>query len=446
MKSDLTIENEVATILKSASSSKIVLAVSGGIDSMVLLHLLKKFSTKFEVAHCNFNLRGEESEKDYLFVKKISLQNDIVFNGTKFETQSFAKQNGISIQMAARDLRYKWFNEIIQNKKLDLLVTAHHKDDQIETLLLNLFRGKGNFSWEGMHVFQNKIVRPLLNFSKQELIAYAIENKIEWREDSSNEKSEYQRNYLRNELIPQLAKQFPSLENNLLQFAEINKYNNSILRRFINQKKKELCKIEGAFLKINCDLLKHEDDPEMLLFHLIHSYGFNLENCIQLLQSVNSSGKKFFSKNYIALIDRKNILIKKSEVKNNPSIIIGDSFNSVTYNDYLFQFSEIKNQQIELKTNLKSIALIDKALITEQLEIRTYREGDYFHPLGMSGKKLLSDFFIDEKINDFLKTEIPLLCCDGKIIWVAGFRLDDRFKVTENTTSILRVELSVANS
>ena len=442
MSQTITIEQHFKDAIRKFTSSKVLLAVSGGVDSMVLLHLLKSSSINFEVAHCNFNLREEESEKDYLFVKKSCLQSDIVFNGKKFDTTAFAKENGLSIQMAARQLRYNWFSEIIQAKKLEYLATAHHQNDQTETVLLNILRGKGSFTWEGMSIFNKSIIRPLLNVSKKELIAYAKENKIEWREDSSNEKSDYQRNYIRNTIIPELDKHFPSAENNLLQFAEINRYNNTILRQFINEKKLQLCSSEDGMLKINSDLLIKENEPAVLLFHLINTCGFNFENCRQMIQAKNSSGKKFCSKNYIALIDRNSILIKKSEIINSPSLLIENISNPITYNQIEFSFREIPNQHIELKTQLKSVALIDQNKIQGPLEIRTYREGDYFYPLGMKGKKLLSDFFIDEKINEFDKKQIPLLCDNDQIVWVVGYRLDERYKVTDSTKKILRLDIT----
>jgi tRNA(Ile)-lysidine synthase len=444
MSEPITIEQHFKEAIRKFASTKILLAVSGGVDSMVLLHLLKKSGCTFEVAHCNFNLRGEESEKDYLFVKKSCLQYDVNFNGNKFETTLFAKENGLSIQMAARELRYKWFKEIIETKKLQYLATAHHQNDQTETVLLNILRGKGSFSWEGMSTFNNSIVRPLLNVSKKELLAYAKENKIEWREDSSNEKSDYQRNYIRNTIIPALEKQFPSAENNLLQFAEISRYNNTILRQFINEKKLQICSSEDGILKINSDLLIKENEPAVLLFHLINSYGFNFETCSQMLQAKNTSGKKFYSSAYIALIDRSSILIKKSEVVNSPSLQFEELSKPITFNQLAFTFREITNQQIELKTHLKSLALIDQSKIIGPLELRTYREGDYFYPLGMKGKKLLSDFFIDEKINEFDKKQIPLLCNNHQIMWIAGYRLDERYKVTDATKKILRVDISTS--
>jgi tRNA(Ile)-lysidine synthase len=442
MSQTITIEQHFKDAIRKFTSSKVLLAVSGGVDSMVLLHLLKSSSINFEVAHCNFNLREEESEKDYLFVKKSCLQSDIVFNGKKFDTTAFAKENGLSIQMAARQLRYNWFSEIIQAKKLEYLAMAHHQNDQTETVLLNILRGKGSFTWEGMSIFNKSIIRPLLNVSKKELIAYAKENKIEWREDSSNEKSDYQRNYIRNTIIPELDKHFPSAENNLLQFAEINRYNNTILRQFINEKKLHLCSSEDGILKINSDLLIKENEPAVLLFHLINTYGFNFENCRQMVQAKNSSGKKFYSTDYIALIDRSSILIKKSKIINSPSLIIENISKPITYNQIEFSFREIPNQQIELKTQLKSVALIDQGKIAGPLKLRTYREGDYFYPLGMKGKKLLSDFFIDEKINEFDKKQIPLLCDNDQIVWISGYRLDERYKVTDATEKILRVDIT----
>jgi tRNA(Ile)-lysidine synthase len=444
--SSISLEEIIANHINKAKGARILLAVSGGVDSMVLLHLFSKLNVPFEVAHCNFLLRGEESNKDFLFVKTVCLNHHLVFHGKKFETTTYAKENNLSIQMAARELRYNWFKEIIATNNLNTLATAHNSNDQVETVLLNIFRGKGNFTWEGMDIQSTSIFRPLLTVSKKEIIAYARENKIEWREDSSNEKSDYQRNYLRNISIPELSKNFPSLENNLLQFSEINRYNNSILRNYFRDKKSQICVTENSQLKINISQLIREEQPSILLFHFLQSYGFNMENCQQIISSYKSVGKKIFSKNFIALIDRDFILIKKSETANNPALLFNHTEKEIVFNNYRFSFSVIANKQIELKTNMKSVAFIDYSMIDDSLELRTYREGDYFYPLGMKGKKMLSDFFIDEKINGFQKKETPILCSKGQIIWIAGHRLDDRYKVKETTTSILRVDVSLISN
>lgn len=436
------IENQVSVTMNNFRSSKFLLAVSGGIDSIVLLHILKKLSIRFEVSHCNFNLRGDESDKDFLFVKTTCLQNDLFFHGKKFETKSYANEKGLSTQMAARELRYAWFKEIMQERNLDYLITAHHKNDQAETILLNIFRGKGNFSWEGMSVSSQKIIRPLLNISKQELITYSRDNKLKWREDSSNEKSDYQRNYLRNEILPGLQTQFPGIEGQLIQFGEINHYNNQILKNYFNNRKKTICSTEGNYFKIDCSLLLEEEQPAMLLFQFIHQYGFNLPQCYQIIDASNKSGKKFYSKDYIALTDRNFILIRKSAVKNSSTVKLNVVDKEVVFEKYKFSCSIVPNKNIELKTNLKYIALINGNLIKDALEIRTYREGDFFYPLGMNNKKLISDFFIDEKVNEFEKKEIPLVCYNNEIVWIAGYRLDNRYKVTPDTSEVLRIELS----
>lgn len=442
MNSTLSIEQHFQNAMKKFRTAKLLLAVSGGIDSMVLLYLLKKSKIDFEVAHCNFNLRGEESEKDYLFVKTTCLQNDLVFHGKKFETKHYANEKGLSIQMAARELRYTWFKEIIQERNLDYLITAHHKNDQAETILLNIFRGKGNFSWEGMSVSSQKIIRPLLNISKQELITYSRDNKLKWREDSSNEKSDYQRNFLRNEILPALQTQFPGVEDQLIQFGEINHYNNKILKNYFSNRKKNICSKTDNYFKIDCSLLLEEEQPVMLLFQFIHQFGFNLSQCHQIVEAINKSGKKFYSNDYIALSDRNFILIRKSTVKNSSTVIFNLVDKEIVFEKYKFICSIVQNKNIELKTNLKYIALINGNLIKDALEIRTYREGDFFYPLGMNNKKLISDFFIDEKVNEFEKKEIPLVCYNNEVVWIAGYRLDNRFKVTADTSEILRIELS----
>ncbi|MFM7015293.1 MAG: tRNA lysidine(34) synthetase TilS [Bacteroidota bacterium] len=442
MVNERSLEKVIQLNLKELLSSKFLLAVSGGIDSMVLLYLFKKLQIHFEVAHCNFCLRGEESDHDFLFVKTACAQNNIIFHGKKFNTLDYSKQQGISIQMAARDLRYQWFNEIMQSSSLPYLATAHHENDQTETVLLNVFRGKGHYTWEGMSIQNNTIIRPLLNTSKGTILNFARENSIKWREDSSNEKSDYQRNYLRNKLLPDLGKNFPSVENKMIQFAAINQYNNHILRSYFSNKAKEICFNQGENFVLKKDKLLSDTLPYMLLYQFIQSYGFNIENCQQIIQTIHNSGKKFYSRNYVALIDRDRIIIQKNKLRESHSVFINYQDKQATFNHWHFTFTPMVNQQIQLKTNLKSVAFIDQSLLDGQLEIRTIREGDFFHPLGMKGKKLVSDFFIDEKINDFEKQEIPLLCFDGKIIWIAGHRIDDRFKVTENTSAILRIEVT----
>ena len=439
------IEKSLHQRMKQHHSSSFLLAVSGGVDSIVLLQALKNVGASFQVAHCNFGLRGEESEKDFLFVKQICLQHEIKFHGTKFETADYAKSKGISIQMAARELRYQWFQQILIKEKINYLITAHHQDDQIETILLNVIRGKGNYSWEGMMETSKNIIRPLLHFTKQELIEYAKANQLQWREDSSNEKSDYQRNYIRNIALPELSKHFPGIENNLLNFARINRYNNQVLRHYFSDKQHQLIRKEEDKIIIDGDALLKEDDSTMLLFQLIQSFGFNIENCEQMMKTLSSSGKKFYSTSHTALINRETIILSKSDIPLVGTTTFSINDKHVQFNNFKFEWTIIPNQQINLKTNLKSIAFIDYSKLTGPLEWRTYRTGDFFHPLGMKGKKLLSDFFIDEKIDDFSKKQIPLLCNKEDIVWIAGYRIDDRYKVTDDTTSILRIDMTTTN-
>jgi tRNA(Ile)-lysidine synthase len=423
---------------------KLVLAVSGGVDSVVLCELCHQAGFDFMIAHCNFQLRGEESERDEKFVKELGEKYKVQVIVKKFNIEQYAAEKKISIQVAARDLRYVWFEELITNCQLPIancyLLTAHHANDNIETLLMNFFRGTGLEGMKGIpeKVKEKKLIRPLLHFKREEIETFAEENNLQWVEDSSNESNKYTRNYFRNELIPALKKVYPQAEDNLLgtihRFSQIeNLY--SIL---VSNLKKKLCKQKGNDIHIPIkQLLGYKN--ESLIYEIIKDYGFGEKQVDEVLKLANSESGHFIENDLYRIIRHRHwFIIAAKQTETSENIIIEVKDRTV-----LFPAGKL---QIERTGNLKpeavnSAAQLDAALIKFPLLLRKWKTGDYFYPLGMTKKKKLSRFFIDLKLSKIDKENIWVLEMNKKIIWVAGHRIDDRFKITNNTKVVLKITI-----
>lgn len=439
---------------------QLLLAVSGGVDSVVLTDLCYKAAYNFSIAHCNFQLRGEESEEDETFVKSLSNKYKVDVRVQRFDTEQYAAANKLSIQEAARVLRYDWFEELVKRELLSRqtrasdgakiihhspftihILTAHHADDNIETLLMNFFRGTGLHGLTGIPVAYGQIKRPLLSFTKQELLAYAEENQLQFREDSSNLSSKYTRNFFRNEIIPAIAKVYPqvkeNLNDNINRFIEIEKLYKLSTQAII----KKLCRVKGSEIHIPVKQLLQYNN-RALIYEIIHPYGFSekqLEEVLKLAQS--SSGKYIDSPalNFRIVKNRHWFIITPVQSTESATIIIEERDASVLFEGGSLTIKKSIASNTELTTS-KNIAMLDADKISFPLLLRKWKAGDYFYPLGMNKKKKkLSRFFIDQKLSKTEKENVWVMECNQKIIWVVGQRIDDRFKITPSTKSILKI-------
>ena len=395
---------------------KILLAISGGIDSMVLAVLLKEIGIKLHLAHCNFQLRGNESDEDELFVRKFAEKQNISLEVIRFQTKKYAKQHKLNSQLAARELRYDWFQQVLVEKQCDFIATAHHADDMLETFLINLSRGAGLQGLLSIPMRNQNIIRPLLPFSREQISIFALQNNIEWREDSSNSTDHYTRNKIRHHISPILKEIHPSFLKNFLKTQENLSQTQNFLIQQINNIAKECFSTQPNTIFL-IDKLKDNPNRKYILFELFKKYNFN--NADELDKFVFApSGKQIFSETHRIIQHH-----GKWEITERNS----DKENLIFH--------------IEKKDN--KIIYLDNDLLSYPLQLRKRKEGDYFYPFGMKyQKKLLSKFFKDEKYS-LLDKENQWILTDQKdnIIWVVEKRADERYKINEKTKNILKIEV-----
>lgn len=411
---------------------KILVACSGGVDSVVLAHLLKSLDFEMALAHCNFTLRGKESDGDEMFVIGLAKNMQIPIFAETFDTKAFAKDNGVSTQMAARTLRYDWFYGILKNFKYDYLLTAHHLDDDLETFFINLSRGTGINGLTGIPAINENVIRPLLPFSREEILAYAKKNNLKWREDSSNQKADYLRNKLRLEVLPIFKETNDSLLNNFKKTQRNLEASNNLIEDYMALIYNLVVSEDVDFYRIDIQKLKELPNTEALLYELLNGFGFTEWGDVSALLNAQT-GKQLFSKTHKLLKNRNELLLSEID------------FDS---KDEEFIFSEkeinfpikLKIEPVESITETgKNIIYVASDKLRFPLKIRKWKEGDSFQPFGLKGRKKLSKFFKDEKIPLIQKDKIWLLLSDEKIVWVIGYRMDDRFRVDEGTKEILRI-------
>lgn len=416
-------------------NTKLILAISGGRDSVALAHLLHTLDYDFTMAHVNFKLRGEASDTDEAFVKNLANELNTPCLIKHFNTKHYAQEKGVSIQMAARDLRYDWFNALAQENNFGWILTAHHLDDALETFLINLTRGTGLKGLTGIPANNNNIIRPLLAFSRDEITNYCTENNISWREDQSNSETKYTRNKLRHDVIPVLKKMNPSLLQSFQKTLKQLQGSEKIVANTLENIKKNTDffnkKDENITLNIaNWHALKNH---KTLLFELLQPYGFTDWDAIfQLMKT--QSGRIIYSKNYRLIKDREQLILSKNVTCNTQKTSIQE--NDTSIENMLLETVTTSSKNI---TKTLNEVLIDKDLLKFPLKVRNWKKGDYFYPLGMQGKKKISKFFKDEKLSLLEKEQTKLLISENNIVWVVGKRLDNRYKVTSKTKNILKI-------
>jgi tRNA(Ile)-lysidine synthase len=422
---------------------KFLAAVSGGIDSVALCDLCKQSGIQFSIAHCNFQLRGEESERDERFVRSLGEKYGVEVFVKKFDTNVFAEERKISIQEAARDLRYDWFVQLKKEKGFSFTLLAHHADDNIETLLMNFFRGTGLQGLTAMpeeNLDEKFFLRPLLEVRRREIIEFAKQNNLKWVEDSSNASSKYTRNFFRNELLPAIKKVYPQVEENLLGNIERFKKTSTLYQTSVEELKKEVCEQYASEVRIPIlKLMKYQHTS--LIYEIIKDYGFGEKQVEEVIKLAGADSGKFIENYQYQIIRHRNWFIIAPKTIIADTIAIEEGVEKICFSRGRLELKTIPKEKFHLQKK-ESVAQLDPKHIEYPLLLRKWRRGDYFYPLGMRKKKKLSRFFIDRKLPKNQKENIWVLESNKKIVWIVGMRIDDRFKITDSTKEILSINVT----
>ena len=414
---------------------KLILGISGGADSVCLMHVFLELGYSFELAHCNFNLRGEESDADEYFVKDLAKKYQLKIHVKQFDTLVYAAENKISTQMAARDLRYAWFEKLRIKSNAKYLAIAHHANDDVETFFINLVRGSGLKGFLGIKEKNNAIVRPLLSVSRLEIEQYLKDRGLVFREDSSNASVKYLRNKIRHELIPLLAQMNPSIQQTVKDEMRILDGVAQIYASKVEEVRKDLTQEKNGIVQLEISALLALNPLHSYLYELLSAYGFYAVEAIsKALQG--QSGKQFFSSTHQLVVDRENIFISLLNKENEVFEITEKTISLV--HPLEINFKVMADKTIIYDNN---IAQLDVEKLKFPLTLRKWKEGDKFMPLGMKKFKKLSDFFIDSKFSIIDKQEQWLLCSGVDIVWVLGCRIDERYKLESNTKKVYIAQL-----
>ncbi len=418
-------------------TKKLLLATSGGLDSMVMVDLFHKLSFEIAIAHCNFQLRGLESFEDQKFIQDYADENEINLFLTQFDTEAFAKEYKLSTQVAARELRYHWFQEIIDTEKYDYILTAHHADDNLETFFINLVRGTGLDGLTGIPVQNENVIRPLLIFSREEIQTYAKENKVEWREDSSNASDKYLRNKIRHNVVPvlkELNADFLYTFHKTQAYLQESKAMTEDASIMIYQ---QVAKEIGENTHFDLKKLKQLPNYKSYLYQWLHDFGFTAwEDIYDLAEG--QTGKQIYSKDFRLLKNRETlILLPKNQAEETEEFLIERNQNNV---NFPLNLSFCKVADISIGSN--TVIFVDEDKLVFPLVLRKSKTGDFLYPFGMNGKtKKLSKLFKDEKLSLVEKENTWILCSENQIVWIIGVRQDERYKIENATKNILKIQI-----
>jgi tRNA(Ile)-lysidine synthase len=413
-----------------------LLACSGGLDSVVLAHLCKACALDFSMAHCNFKLRGAESDSDEKFVVELAKKMSIKLFVTNFNTNTYVENNKVNVQIAARELRYGWFAELMQENGIETLVTAHHSDDNLETFLINLSRGTGMLGLMGIPSKTDTISRPLLAFSREQILNYAKAEKLEWVEDKSNADTKYLRNKIRHQIVPVLKELHPTFLKNFEMTQTYVMGSNAILNNHVELLKSRIFESYDDGFRISIEELSVLHPKKAYVYALFKEYGFTAwDDVLRLLNAM--SGKEVRSKTHRLLKDRNYLLLEKLEAND----AWGCFYIEKNQAEIDFPIHMIIKEVDSIKDTAEHILYVDKDSLKYPLVVRKWEKGDYFYPFGMEGKKKLSKYFKDEKIDIISKERQWLLCSADEIVWVVGRRADQRFSVSKETKRIVKLTI-----
>ena len=428
------IENSFPELL----DNHFIIACSGGLDSVVLTELCHQAGLQFSLAHCNFSLRGIASDGDEHFVRDLGERLGRVTYVTHFDTIGYVNLHKISVQMAARELRYTWFEQLLKENGFSFLLTAHHANDNLETFLINLSRGTGIDGLTGIPAKTNYLRRPLLPFSRQELEDFAQKQELQWREDASNSDTKYLRNKIRFDVVPELIELHPTFSDNFKKTLAYLNQTETIASAYLQKIKKELFVASEEKIEISIEKLKELQPLPTYLYGLFSEYGFNeMQNLEDLLDGM--SGKQLVSHSHILLKNREKLLLYKMDKihQDEKEFLINEEVGSSQLPIPL-KFLVVA----ERSNNSEKEIFVQKNKLKYPLVIRKWKKGDYFYPIGLNRKKKLSKFFKDEKLDILSKEATWLLCSNEQIVWVIGMRADHRFRVTDTTQEILKIEFT----
>lgn len=429
-------DHNMRRLIPNYKQNKYVLAVSGGPDSVAMLHCAYRLNMQAVVAHCHFHLRGAEAGADAKFSEKLAVKLNYPFVVKHFNTIAVANERKISIQMAARELRYEWFESLRQKHACDYILIAHNRDDVAETVLINQIRGCGVRGLTGIAEKTGKIVRPLLHTSRDDIVNWLNENKSDWQEDSSNDETNYMRNKIRHDILPEIEKIQPDIKSILYRNTRQVKRSITVFERLLQSIKQEIFIRENDYQHID---IQHKQAGLDLLYELLRDYGFNYIQIQDLYQS-KGSGKSVQSPGYTLIADRESWILCKKDRKTEPrNFLIHDKVFSINH-PLPLQSQLIDRENSKINTD-RHVAQFDADKLNFPLALRRWKKGDKFIPLGMKGFQKLSDFFINQKLNLHQKEQQWLLCSGNDIIWVIGLHTDNRYKITAETKYVLEIRL-----
>lgn len=429
-------ENQVSNHFPFLQGKKLLLAVSGGLDSMVLVHLFQQLNYEIVVLHCNFQLRGLESFEDQQFIQEYSNTNAIPFVFTQFDTEAFAADFKVSIQVAARELRYSWFYEQLAIQKGDFILTAHHADDNLETFLINLSRGTGLEGLTGIPAQNEKVIRPLLSFSRQQIEVYASVNKLKWREDSSNASDKYLRNKIRHHLVPLLKELNPNFISSFEKTQSFLSEAQELVDDAAIMVYQQVAREEGEDIYFDLVRLLQLPNYSSYLYQWLKEFGFTAWDDIYELVT-SQSGKQVLAPYFRLIKDRDCLILSPLQSQENQQEFKIESLESKVKFPLNLDFSTVS--KIGVASN--STIFVDQDKLVFPLTLRHWNEGDVFQPFGMEGKsKKVSKLFKDEKLSLIDKEKIWLLCSNNQVVWVVGIRQDERFKIDPNSKKLLKIE------